>query len=66
MAKKSATALAENSEMSDKQKLRAIQKAMKGSKVAKPGKVYVVAKKNGSSSLWKGVAPENSSLLINV
>ena len=42
MAKKSATALAENSEMSDKQKLRAIQKAMKGSKVAKPGKVYVV------------------------
>lgn len=51
MAKKSATALAENSEMSDKQKLRAIQKAMKGSKVAKPGKVYVVAKKNGSTEV---------------
>ena len=51
LAKKSATALAENSEMSDKQKLRAIQKAMKGSKsVEKPGKVYVVAKKNGSTT----------------
>jgi AdoMet-dependent rRNA methyltransferase SPB1 len=42
-AKKKATALAENSEMSDKQKLRAISKAMKNSKVEKPGKVYVVS-----------------------
>ena len=53
VAKKKATSLAENSEMSDKQKLRAISKAMKGGKVEKPGKVYVVAKKGGAQKAGK-------------
>ncbi len=53
-AKKSATALAENNEMSEKQKLRAIQKAMKTSKVERPGKVYVVSRRSkGASSASK-------------
>lgn len=53
VAKKKATSLAENSEMNDKQKLRAISKAMKGGKVEKPGKVYVVAKRGGAQKASK-------------
>jgi len=49
-AKKSATSLAENSEMSEKQKLRAIQKAMKTTKIDRPGKVYVVSKRSAGGS----------------
>ena len=44
-AKKQATVMAENSELSEKQKLKAISKAMRTSKVDKPNKVYVVAHK---------------------
>ena len=36
--------------MSEKQKLRAIQKAMKGGKVDKPSKVYVVTQKTKGAS----------------
>lgn len=49
-AKKSANSLAENSEMSEKQKLRAVQKAMKTSKVDRPSKVYVVSKRSSAGS----------------
>jgi AdoMet-dependent rRNA methyltransferase SPB1 len=50
-AKKSATAMAENSEMSEKQKLKAVAKAMRTSKVDKPSKVYVVTHKTSSGSV---------------
>ena len=49
-AKKSANSLADNTEMSEKQKLRAIQKAMKTSKVDRPSKVYVVSKRSSGAS----------------
>lgn len=51
-AKKQANALAENSELSDKQKLRAIAKAMKGSKMdKKSSNVYVFTKRTQSGSV---------------
>lgn len=50
-AKKQASALAENQEMSDKQKLKAISRAMRTTKVDKPGKVYVVTKRSKSGSM---------------
>jgi AdoMet-dependent rRNA methyltransferase SPB1 len=53
-AKKSANTLVDNSEMSEKQKLRAIQKAMKTSKVDKPSKVYVVSTKAAGSTRTSG------------
>lgn len=49
-AKKAANSMAENSEMSEKQKLKAITKAMKSNKIAKPGKVYVVTRKTKGAS----------------
>ena len=53
-AKKQANQLSENNEMSEKEKLRAIQKAMKNSKADKPSKVYVVGtKQKGASSATK-------------
>lgn len=50
-ARKKATTMAENSEMSERQKVKAISQALKTAKIDKPGKVYVVAKqtKGGSS-----------------
>lgn len=44
--------MAENSEMSEKQKIKAIAKAMKTAKGSgsRPDKVYVVSKKTGSGS----------------
>jgi AdoMet-dependent rRNA methyltransferase SPB1 len=50
-AKKEAKTAAENPDLSDKMKVRAIQRAMKGSKADKPSKVYVVAR--GSNSTGK-------------
>lgn len=50
-AKKQASALAENQDMSDKQKLKAISRAMRTTKVDKPGKVYVVTKRSKSGSM---------------
>eukprot|EP00605_Chrysophyceae_sp_TOSAG23-4_P000292 GSChrysophyteH1.ASY1.ANO1.337.1 assembled CDS len=49
-AKKQANSLAENKEMSEKEKLKAIQRAMKNSKADKPSKVYVVGSKTKSGS----------------
>jgi AdoMet-dependent rRNA methyltransferase SPB1 len=49
-AKKQANSLAENSEMSEKEKLKAIQRAMKNSKADKPSKVYVVGTKTKAGS----------------
>jgi len=44
--------MAENSEMSEKQKIKAISKAMKtATKAGKSDKVYVVARKTGSGSV---------------
>lgn len=51
-AKKQANLMAENSEMSEKQKIKAISKAMKtATKAGKSDKVYVVARKTGSGSV---------------
>ena len=50
-AKKDAKTAAENPDLSDKMKVRAIQRAMKGSKADKPSKVYVVAR--GANSTGK-------------
>ncbi len=55
-AKKQAASLVENSELSQSQKLKAIQKAMRGASkaganAAKPSKVYVVTRKTGAGSV---------------
>ena len=51
-AKRQATDLANNADLSEKQKLKAISKAMRGSKaVDKPNKVYVVTHKTSSGSV---------------
>ena len=52
-AKKQAAAVAENSELSDKQKVRAIAKAMKasGKSNTTPGKVLVVARRTNGASV---------------
>ena len=52
-AKKQAAAVADNSELSDKQKVRAIAKAMKnsGKSNTAPGKVLVVARKTNGASV---------------
>mmetsp|Transcript_33783 Transcript_33783/g.74392 ORF Transcript_33783/g.74392 Transcript_33783/m.74392 type:complete len:333 (+) Transcript_33783:423-1421(+) len=50
-AKKSANTLAESSEISERQKLKAITKAMRSQKTDKPSKVYVVTKKTQSGSM---------------
>ena len=49
-AKRQASLLADNTELSDKQKVKAISKAMRGSKSATPGKVIVVTKRTGGAS----------------
>lgn len=50
-AKKKANAMAESSELSGREKVKAIAKAMKGtSKTNKPSKVYVVTRKTGGAS----------------
>ena len=54
-AKKKAEAVANSSEMTEAMKLKAISKAMRGSDAKRPGKTYVVSKKNGSAKGKKGV-----------
>ena len=55
-AKKQANVMAESNEVSERQKLKAISKAMKANKIDKPGKVYVVTRKtsNGSTGTSSG------------
>lgn len=45
-AKKKAASLAANPDMTERQKLKAVQAALKSKKIEKPGKVYVVARKS--------------------
>jgi len=49
-AKKQANMMAESSEISERQKLKAISKAMRSNKVDKAGKVYVVTRKTKAGS----------------
>jgi len=42
--------MAENSEMSEKQKIKAIGKAMKSANLKKSDKIYVVTRKTGAGS----------------
>ena len=46
-AKQKANAMAENTDMSQREKMKAISRAMKEAKITKPGKVYVTTKKSG-------------------
>lgn len=50
-AKKQANVMAESNEVSERQKLKAISKAMKANKIEKPSKVYVVTRKTKSGSM---------------
>ena len=50
-AKNKANAATENSELSSREKLKAVNRAMKASKTDKPGKVYVVTRKTGGGSV---------------
>lgn len=54
-AKKKAEAVANSSEMSEAQKLKAISKAMRGKESSRPGKTYVVSKKGGNTKGGKGI-----------
>jgi AdoMet-dependent rRNA methyltransferase SPB1 len=54
-AKKQAEALANNSDMSEAMKLKAISKALRGQDAKRPGKSYVVAKKGRGAKGAKGV-----------
>eukprot|EP01038_Epipyxis_sp_PR26KG_P008579 gene8579-11592_t len=58
-AKKQATVMADNSEMSEKQKVKAIEKAMRTKKIDKPSKVYVVTRKTKVGSV--GTAASSGS-----
>ena len=49
-AKQQANVVANSNDMTDAQKVRAISRAMNGTKVDKPSKVYVVTKKTGAGS----------------
>jgi len=55
-AKKQANLMADNSELSERQKVKAIAKAMKNHETEKPGKVYVTTRKtqSGSSGTMSG------------
>lgn len=54
-AKKQANSVADSGDMSDKQKIKAIARAMKTNKGVNPDKVYVVTRKaNGASMGTKG------------
>lgn len=50
-AKQQAKTVAENADMTDKQKIKAINRAMKTTKVDKPSKVYVVTRKSKAGSM---------------
>jgi hypothetical protein len=49
-AKKQANIMAESSDISERQKLKAISKAMRSNKIDKPEKVYVVTRKTKAGS----------------
>lgn len=53
-AKKKAASLAANPDLSERQKLKAIQAALRSKQVDKPGKVYVVARKSKSGIIKSG------------
>lgn len=59
-AKKKATDIANLPDMSTREKLKAIDKAMKGAKVKKQNKVYVVSQRAGKSSTAKGAGKKPS------
>ena len=50
-AKQRAKTVAENSDMTDKQKIKAINQAMRTTKVDRPSKVYVVTRKSKAGSM---------------
>ncbi|CAM9642649.1 unnamed protein product [Chrysoparadoxa australica] len=65
-AKKQATALASNPDMTERQKLKAVQKAMsKGHSTDKPSKMYVVAKKRmGGKPSAAGKKPGGAKVIF--
>ncbi len=61
-AKNKANAMADNTDMSQREKVKAIARAMKEAKITKPGKVYVVTKKSGGASV--GTKSSTAKVLI--
>jgi len=59
-AKKQATVMAENSELSEKQKLKAIAKAVRNTKDVKTSKIYVTTKKTKSGSVGQTLGGEGT------
>lgn len=59
-AKKKATDIANLPDMSTREKLKAIDKAMKGAKMKKQNKVYVVSQRGGRTSTAKGAGKKPS------
>merc|ERR1712006_74737 len=58
-ARSKASAIQSNPDMTEREKLKAIEKAMaaKGTKTSRPGKVYAVVSKSGRKSVGKGNKP---------
>merc|ERR1712006_62409 len=58
-ARSKASSIQANPDMTEREKLKAIEKALsaKGMKTSRPGKVYAVASKSGRKSIGKGGKP---------
>jgi AdoMet-dependent rRNA methyltransferase SPB1 len=67
-AKKKATDIANLPDMSTREKLKAIDKAMKGAKMKKQNKVYVVSRRGGKSNTAQsaGKKPSGKVKLVDV
>ena len=62
--------MSDNSELSERQKVKAIAQALRTTKIDKPGKVYVVAKKtkagSSGSMIGSGKVQMKHKLVLNV
>ncbi len=58
-AKKQASVMAENSELSERQKVKAIAKAIRNTKTEKSSKVYVTTKKTKQGSVGQSSGGKN-------
>jgi hypothetical protein len=63
-AKKKANAMAESTDMTQRDKVKAINRAMKSAKISKPGKVYVITKKTGGAS--SGTKSSNDKVMSSL
>ena len=63
-AKKKANAAAENPELSGREKVKAIARAMKGAKGNQAAKIYVVTKKTGAGSVGTRTSADKVGYLV--